>query len=106
MSVSVPFHLVVASFFFLTRRIIFQTLWVTACHVFIDEISRVRSLQHMDAQWAQRSESGEEELVESLRRGMAALGAFSDESSYTRMLSRHSLFLRSLTDEIMIQVIR
>lgn len=81
--------------FFLTQRITFQTLWVSACHVFIDEISRVRSLQNVDAQWAQKSESGEEELMESLRKGMAALATLSDESSYTRVLSRDGLFLRS-----------
>ena len=91
MSVSVPFHLLLPLLF--TQRIAFQTLWVTACHVFIDEISRVRSLQHIDPQWAQKSESGEEELMEGLRRGMAALGALSDESSYTRVLKEFSFVL-------------
>ena len=77
---------------------------MTACHVFIDEISRVRSLQNMDAQsWAQKSESGEEEFMESLRKGMAVLAAFSDESSYTRVLSHGGLCPQA--DDILFQVI-
>ncbi|KAG5646377.1 hypothetical protein DXG03_003700 [Asterophora parasitica] len=61
-----------------------MTLWVAACHVFIDEISRVRSLANA---WPPNSEGGEDELMERLRSGMAALSALSDESSLTSMYS-------------------
>jgi hypothetical protein len=49
----------------------------------------------MDPQWVQGTESGEEELMEGLRRGMGALSAFSDESPYTRKNPRLSVLWRS-----------
>ncbi|KAF5379062.1 hypothetical protein D9615_005944 [Tricholomella constricta] len=60
---------------------IMGTLWVAACHVFIDEISRVRSLANA---WPPNTEGSEDELMERLRSGMAALSALSDESSLTK----------------------
>ncbi|KAF8069008.1 hypothetical protein FPV67DRAFT_1652372 [Lyophyllum atratum] len=60
---------------------IISTLWVAACHVFIDEISRVRSLGNA---WPSNAEGGEDELMERLRSGMAALSALSDESSFIK----------------------
>lgn len=60
---------------------IIATLWVAACHVFIDEISRVRSLGNA---WPSNTEGGEDELMERLRNGMAALSALSDESSFIK----------------------
>ena len=52
---------------------------MTACHVFIDEISRVRSLPSawpLDAPHV-----GEEELMEKLRDGITALSLFSEDSA-------------------------
>ncbi|KAG6865631.1 hypothetical protein C0991_000800 [Blastosporella zonata] len=60
------------------------TLWVAACHVFIDEISRVRSMGSNAC--PANSEGGEDELLERLRSGMSALSARSDESSFMSML--------------------
>lgn len=51
---------------------------MTACQVFINEIARIRSAR--DA-WPLHSPSGEDELLSSLQIGIAALNAFSHESS-------------------------
>jgi hypothetical protein len=60
-------------------RVPVQTLWMTACHVFIDEISRVRSLT---GAWPPGApQVGEEELMEKLRNGITALSLFSEESA-------------------------
>ncbi|KAG6820296.1 hypothetical protein H0H93_002734 [Arthromyces matolae] len=58
---------------------IYQTLWVAACHVFIDEISRVRS---SGESWPANTLGGEDELMERLRSGMSALSALSEETPF------------------------
>ncbi|KAF8881781.1 hypothetical protein BD779DRAFT_1675292 [Infundibulicybe gibba] len=58
---------------------IMGTLWTTACHVFIDEVSRVRSLR--DAWSHSAPDINEEELMEGLRNGMTALSLFSEDST-------------------------
>ncbi|KAG6830373.1 hypothetical protein H0H92_001010 [Tricholoma furcatifolium] len=60
---------------------IMGTLWTAACHVFIDEISRVRA---MGTTLPANAEGSEDELMERLRSGMSALSARSDESPFTR----------------------
>ncbi|KAG5652089.1 hypothetical protein H0H81_006352 [Sphagnurus paluster] len=60
---------------------IMGTLWVAACHVFIDEISRVRSLSNS---WPPNTEGSDDELVDTLRSGIAALSAMSEESSFNK----------------------
>jgi len=54
-----------------------------ACHVFIDEISRVRLI---NSSWPppQESQTSEEELMESLRSGLTALSLYSEDSALTR----------------------
>lgn len=54
-----------------------------ACHVFIDEISRVRLI---NSSWPppQGSETSEEELMESLRSGLTALSLYSEDSALMR----------------------
>lgn len=57
---------------------IMGTLWMTACHVFIDEISRVRTLLNT---WPPGTpQVNEEELMEKLRDGITALSLFSEDS--------------------------
>jgi hypothetical protein len=52
---------------------------MTACHVFIDEISRVRSLPDV---WPRTEpQVSEEELMEQLRDGITALSLFSEDSA-------------------------
>jgi len=52
---------------------------MTACHVFIDEISRVRSVHNV---WPPGAlQVGEEELMEKLRDGITALSLFSEDSA-------------------------
>lgn len=61
----------------------FQTLWMTACHVFIDEISRVRTLLNT---WPPGTpQVNEEELMEKLRDGITALSLFSEDSALMSM---------------------
>lgn len=62
---------------------IMGTLWMIACHVFIDEISRVRLI---NSSWPPPpgSETSEEELMESLRSGLTALSLYSEDSALMR----------------------
>ncbi|RXW23877.1 hypothetical protein EST38_g1966 [Candolleomyces aberdarensis] len=66
---------------------IMGTLWMTACHVFIDEVSRLRLHQ---ASWSDPSapttggELSEEELMEHLRHGLNALSLYSEDNVLTR----------------------
>ncbi|TFK39826.1 hypothetical protein BDQ12DRAFT_603499 [Crucibulum laeve] len=60
---------------------IMGSLWMTACHVFIDEISRVRLLQDSWQPSSGVHNAGEEELMESLRSGLTALSYFSEDSA-------------------------
>lgn len=58
---------------------------MTACHVFIDEISRVRSLPNT---WPPGApQVGEEELMEKLRDGITALSLFSEDSALMSMVN-------------------
>ena len=57
----------------------FQTLWMTACHVFIDEIARLRSPP--DTWPPGAAQVDEEELTEKLRDGIASLSLFSEDSA-------------------------
>jgi len=59
---------------------IMGNLWMTACHVFIDEISRVRQLR---ATWADAPRV-EDELMENYRNGLKAMSLFSQESTLMR----------------------
>lgn len=62
---------------------IMGTLWMTACHVFIDEVSR----QRMQASWPQSptgQELTEEELMEYLRNGINALSLYAEDNVLTR----------------------
>lgn len=58
---------------------------MTACHVFIDEVSRLRLHQ---ASWPEPSTGGgdltEEELMEHLRNGLNALSLYSEDNVLTR----------------------
>ncbi|KAF9006114.1 hypothetical protein BDQ17DRAFT_1540719 [Cyathus striatus] len=60
---------------------IMGTLWMNACHVFIDEISRVRLLNAPWNSTPNTPATDEEELMENLQSGMAALSLFSEDSS-------------------------
>lgn len=56
---------------------------MTACHVFIDEISRVRTLLNT---WPPGTpQVNEEELMEKLRDGITALSLFSEDSALMSM---------------------
>ena len=55
---------------------------MTACHVFIDEISRVRQLR---ATWPDAPQV-EHELMENYRNGLKAMSLFSQESILMRKL--------------------
>ncbi|KAF8159477.1 hypothetical protein B0H34DRAFT_405912 [Crassisporium funariophilum] len=59
---------------------IMGNLWMTACHVFIDEISRVRQLRET---WPDAAHV-EDELMESYRNGLKAMSLFSQESTLMR----------------------
>ncbi|KAF6761603.1 hypothetical protein DFP72DRAFT_987787 [Ephemerocybe angulata] len=62
---------------------IMGTLWMSACHVFIDEVSRLR----MPASWPQSptgEELTEEGLMEYLRNGINALSLYSEDNVLTR----------------------
>ncbi|KAG6902187.1 hypothetical protein C0995_003283 [Termitomyces sp. Mi166 len=63
---------------------IMDTLLMTACHVFINEISRVRSLGNT---WLTNAEGSEDGFMEYLKSGMAILSARSDESAFTSTLA-------------------
>lgn len=55
---------------------------MTACHIFIDEISRVRL---HNATWSPvAGDVSEEELMESLRTAITALSLFSEDSALMR----------------------
>ena len=57
---------------------------MTACHVFIDEVSRLRLHQ---ASWPEPATAGElteEELMEHLRNGLNALSLYSEDNVLTR----------------------
>ena len=58
---------------------------MTACHVFIDEISRVRQLR---ATWPDAPRV-EDELLENYRHGLKAMSLFSQESTLMRKLYFH-----------------
>ncbi|KAJ3500531.1 hypothetical protein NMY22_g19232 [Coprinellus aureogranulatus] len=78
---------------------IMGTLWMSACHVFIDEVSR----QRMPASWPQSptgEELTEEELMEYLRNGINALSLYSEDNVLTRefYVMRAKAFL--LIDEL------
>jgi hypothetical protein len=59
---------------------IMGNLWMTACHVFIDEISRVRQLR---GTWPDAPRV-EDELMENYRNGLKAMSLFSQESTLMR----------------------
>ena len=62
---------------------------MTACHVFIDEVSRLR----MQPAWPQSptdDELTEEELMEYLRNGINALSLYSEDNVLTREFLRHA----------------
>lgn len=63
-----------------------QTLWMIACHVFIDEVSRIRSHQPWPEVTPQAGvgELTEEELMEFLRNGITYLSLYSEDSVLTR----------------------
>ena len=63
-----------------------QNLWMTACHVFIDEISRVRQVKN---HWPEASVE-EEELMEYYRNGLKVMSLFSQESTLMRTCSLNS----------------
>jgi hypothetical protein len=65
---------------------------MTACHVFIDEISRVRQLR---GTWPDAPQV-EDELMENYRNGLKAMSLFSQESTLMRKLSRPSNFKKTL----------
>ncbi|KAG2011819.1 hypothetical protein CC2G_011889 [Coprinopsis cinerea AmutBmut pab1-1] len=66
---------------------IMGTLWMIACHVFIDEVSRMRTQQPA---WTESSTSAgggdltEEELMEYLRNGLTHLSLYSEDNVLTR----------------------
>ncbi|TFK29693.1 hypothetical protein FA15DRAFT_631604 [Coprinopsis marcescibilis] len=62
------------------------TLWMIACHVFIDEVSRLRSQQPWPETQATPTgnELTEEELMEYLRNGLAYLSLYSEDNVLTR----------------------
>jgi hypothetical protein len=64
---------------------IMGNLWMTACMVFVDEISRTRNAR-TNASWPEHHEPPgyEEELLESYRNGLKALSTFSQDSVLTR----------------------
>jgi hypothetical protein len=63
---------------------------MTACHVFIDEISRVRSLP---STWPPGApQIGEEELMEKLRDGITALSLFSEDSALMSTFNPLNIF--------------
>ena len=55
---------------------------MTACHVFIDEISRVRQLR---GTWPDAPQV-EDELMENYRNGLKAMSLFSQDSTLMRKL--------------------
>jgi hypothetical protein len=57
-----------------------QNLWMTACLVFVDEISRTR---HVRSTWPD-APAVEDELMESYRNGLKAMSLFSQESILMR----------------------
>ncbi|PPQ67854.1 hypothetical protein CVT25_010293 [Psilocybe cyanescens] len=59
---------------------IMGNLWMTACLVFVDEISRTRQMQ---SAWPEHT-SVEEELMESYRNGLKAMSLFSQDSILMR----------------------
>ena len=73
---------------------------MTACHVFIDEISRVRQLR---GTWPDAAQV-EDELMENYRNGLKAMSLFSQDSTLMRKLffsqistkQRNLIFPRSL----------
>lgn len=61
---------------------------MTACHVFIDEISRVRQLR---GTWPEAPQV-EDELMENYRNGLKAMSLFSQESTLMRKFQLPSNF--------------
>ncbi|KAF9477593.1 hypothetical protein BDN70DRAFT_896402 [Pholiota conissans] len=59
---------------------IMGNLWMTACLIFVDEISRTRQVK--EAVWA--GSSVEDELLESYRNGLKVLSLFSQDSALMR----------------------
>ncbi|KAF9563100.1 hypothetical protein CPC08DRAFT_761049 [Agrocybe pediades] len=59
---------------------IMGNLWMTACLIFVDEISRTR---HNKSTWPE-SQLSEDELLECYRRGLTAMSFFSQESTLMR----------------------
>ena len=55
----------------------FQNLWMTACHVFIDEISRVRHNKELYP-------GVEDELMDSYRNGLNVMSLFAQEGKLMR----------------------
>ena len=60
---------------------------MTACHVFIDEISRVRQLR---GTWPDAPQV-EDELMENYRNGLKAMSLFSQDSTLMRKLYFHQI---------------
>jgi hypothetical protein len=68
---------------------------MTACHVFIDEISRVRQLR---GTWPDAPQV-EDELMENYRNGLKAMSLFSQESTLMRKLYLQSYFSTNIGTE-------
>jgi hypothetical protein len=67
---------------------------MTACHVFIDEISRVRQLR---GTWPEAPQV-EDELMENYRNGLKAMSLFSQESTLMRKFNFRQILTNIATE--------